>query len=212
MKASKVWNGHIVRQSARKCSHLIIDRRARNLIYGLGREARKLFENQDEKLWEIASNYNFLPTLLSGATVLQRLGRSNQPSLKLDDTDAHLAFVACAALALIAADLSRDECKSLLHTLNLLAACCPVTVTFDSMPTPAVVPADPVTREAFRRLYRNFAANGCGAHDVMLADALILLPIVQQGQRAQDSALVAQLDEVTKGLRAAIEQLQVLAK
>jgi hypothetical protein len=209
MKASHVWNGHIVRQSRRACSHLIIDRRARNLIYGLGLDANKLFEGQDERLWEIASSHSFLPTLMSGATVLQRLGRSNQQPLKLEDTEAHLAFVACAALALMAADLTRSKRKALLQTLNLLAMCCPVTVKFESMPPPAVMPADSRAKEAIRRQYRNFASPEGTAHDVMLADAVILLQIFQQGQRAQDSAIVVQLDEVTKGLRTATQRLQL---
>ena len=211
MKMSHVWNGHIVRQSNRGFSVLVINRKARESILRLGREAEKLFMGQDPMLWEMASSNNFLPTVMSGATILQRLGQTNRRLLKLEDSEAHLAYLACAAMALTAANLTRSRCKKLLQTLNLLAMCCPVKVSFESMPPPSVMPEDSRACEAIRRQYRNFASRRGRTHDVMLADAMVLLQIFEQGQRTEDKAVVTQLAEVTQGLRTAVRQLQLAA-
>ena len=211
MKMSHVWNGHIVRQSNRGFSVLVIERKARESIVGLGREAQKLFLSQDPKLWEMASSDNFLHTVLSGAMILQRLGQTKRRLLKLEDSEAHLAYLACAAMALTAADLTRSRSKKLLQTLNLLAMCCPVKVSFESMPPPSVMPEGSQACEAIRRQYRNFASRRGSTHDVMLADAMVLLQIFEQGQRTEDKAVVTQLAEVTQGLRTAVRQLQLAA-
>jgi hypothetical protein len=200
--------GRILRRKDARCSILEMDQSDRQSINRLGHEAQKILAAQDQDLWERASGPDYLARLLGGALILERIGQPTMDAVVLKDDGAHLAFMTCTALSLVLASLDPELRPVLEQTIKLLAMCCPVEITVHALP-----PFDTLT-ERFRtsavicRQYQYFEEIAEGPRDVMLADALALLRIFQQAGRPEDFDSLAQLIEVTEGLRTSLSQVR----
>lgn len=200
-------NMHIHRHRDYACSVLELDSSAKNRIRRLGREAQSILAAQDQELWRSASSPDFLPRLMAGAIILQRIGLPNDQSAVLEDDGAHLAFMTCMATAMVAADLDPGLLPILKETIQLLAYCCSVRVTVDSLPPLGSLPERLRTCDEVRRQYENFARSIDGPRDVVLAEALALLRVYQHGKRPEDAAVMMELFKITEGLRTALDRV-----
>jgi hypothetical protein len=204
-------NGCILRRKGDHRSIIEMDQVHRDCIAALGRRAMEFLVAQDEGRWEAASGPEFLPRLVAGAVILQRIGVSTPDAVVLDDDRAHLAFITCNALGIVAAHLEPEMRKILKNTLKLLAMCCPVEVSIQTLPPLESLPAPLRDHSIFRRQYQAFEEKVDGPRDVMLADALALLRIFQSTRRAQDATALEELLTITEGLRTAFERINKAA-
>ena len=205
-------NVRIVRHQDRAYSILDLDPFAKGRIRHLGREAQSILAAQDQDLWRQASSPDFLARMMAGAIILQRIGRPTGQPAVLEDDGAQLAFMTCMATALVASELESSLLPILKETLHLLAMCCRVQVTVESLPPLGSLPERFRTNPCIRRQYGDFARSIDGPRDVMLAEALILLRIFQRGKRPEDSAVVTQLLKITEGMRIALRRVRKASK
>jgi hypothetical protein len=203
--------GRILRRKDARCSVLEMDQSARQNINRLGCEARNFLTAQNHDLWGRASGPDFLPRLLGGALILQRIGQPTKDAVILEDDGAHLAFMTCTALSLIVSNLDPKLRPILEQTIKLLAMCCPIEIIIPALPPIDTLPERFRTSTFVRNQYKSFEETVEGRRDVMLADALTLLRIFQQSGRPEDFDSLDQLIEVTEGLRTALAQVRTVA-
>ena len=201
-------NGRILRKQGFRGSVLELDQSIRDGIVRLGDEAQAIFAAQDEKLWNEAAGPDFLQKIVAGAVVLKRAGLQTDKLIVLWDDGAHLAFITCCALALVAARLDREVVKILRESILLLAMCCPIEVKIRALPPWARLPPNLQANPDVQRQYMNFRPSPDDRHDVTIADALILYGIFQQDDSAPFEVARFELNAATEGFRNAIRKLR----
>ena len=201
-------NGRILRRNGEHCSALELDPSTRAQISRLGRESGLILVAQDVDLWTKASGPDFLPRVVGGAIVLQRMGSQTDDVVVLEDDGAHLAFVTCTAMALVSANLDPELQRTLEDTIKLIAMCCPLEVTVSALPPIEFLPAAYQASPIILRQYQDFREASRGPRDVMLSDALALYRIFHETNRPEDRAVLAELTMVTEGLRTALSRIK----
>jgi hypothetical protein len=201
-------NGRILRKQGFRGSILQLDQSIRDGMVRLGVEAQAVFAAQDEKLWNEAAGPDFLQKIVAGAVVLKRAGLQTDEFMVLWDDGAHLAFITCCALALVAARLDREVVKILRESMLPLAMCCPIEVKISALPPWAHLPPNLQANPDVQRQYRNFRPASNDRRDVSIADALILYGIFQQDDSVPFQATRSELKLATEGFRNAIHKLR----
>jgi len=185
-----------------------MDQSTRAQIARLGREAGLILVSQDVDLWNKAAGPDFLARVVGGAIILQRMGSQTGEVVVLQDDGAHLAFITCTAMALVAVNLDRDLRSTLENTVKLLSMCCPVEVTLRALPPVESLPPFYQVSPIILRQYHDFRECPEGARDVMLADALTLYRIFDKAKRPEDRVVLAELTQITEGLRTALTRIK----
>ena len=88
----------------------------------LGALAGEMLRAQNSKQWARAADGEFLAMVRRGAKILRTIGLHS--IFDLTETEAHLAFMTCLFLALLADVLSARQRRSLQQLLLVLARCC----------------------------------------------------------------------------------------
>jgi hypothetical protein len=201
-------NGRILRRRGHHCSILELDQPTRDRIGRLGKESELILVAQDVDLWTKASGPDFLPRVVGGAIVLQRMGSPGGDAVVLQDDGAHLAFITCTAMALVSASLEPELRQTLEDMLKLLAMCCPIEIRLTGLPPIESLPAAYQASPIIVRLYQDFREVDENPRDVMLSDALTLYRIFRQTNRPEDRAILTELTEATEGLRTALRRIR----
>ena len=200
--------GRILRRQGHHCSILELDQPTRERIGRLGKESAVILIAQDVDLWTKASGPDFLPRVVGGAIVLQRMGSPGGDAVVLQDDGAHLAFITCTAMALVSVNLDRELQSTLENTLKLLSMCCPIEITLMGLPPIESLPAAYQASPIILRQYQDFREVAENPRDVMLSDALTLYRIFRQTNRPEDRAILEELTEATEGLRTALRRIR----
>ena len=200
-------NVKIQRHDGDHHTHITLDAASADQIEKLGWYAQEMLSRQDQARWEKVSGPDFLPRLVAGAVILRRLGRHRQSLFRLEDDGAHLAFMACCAVAIAAKTLDADMRDVLKRTLKLLAQCCPVEMTIPPLPPLETLPKRYQSNEIIRRQYKLWSNTTPVTGDVMLSDAPALLWIYQKAGRPGDAKVLHELVEAMEGLLTALRRV-----
>jgi hypothetical protein len=188
-------------------THITLDAASADQIDKLGWYAQEMLSRQDQARWAKVSGSDFLPRLVAGAVILRRLGRHRYTPFRLDDDGAHLAFMACCAVAIAAKTLDSDMRDFLKRTLKLIAQCCPTEMTIPPLPPLETLPKRYQSNEVIRRQYKLWSNTTPVTGDVMLSDAPALLWIFQKANRPGDAKVLHELVEATEGLLTALRRI-----
>ena len=200
-------NGKIHRHDGDHHTHIELDAVSANRIGKLGRYAQEMLTRQDQARWKNVSGPDFLPRLVGGAIILRRLGRHRKKPFCLEDDGAHLAFMACCAVAIAASKMDPGMRDILRETLKLLAQCCPIEMTIPPLPPLETLPKRYQANEVIRRQYKLWSNTTPVTGDVMLSDAPALLWIYQKAGRPGDVKVLHELVEATEGLLTALRRI-----
>jgi hypothetical protein len=200
-------NGRILRPPGVRHSILDISQSDRDNIGELGQIAKIFLSAQDKDLWDEAGDPDFLPRVVAGAIVLERIGQ-HTGAISLEDDGAHLAFMTCSALAALAPPLEQKTLRTLGETLKALAMCCPVETTVHDLPPLKCLPTSYQRSAIILRQYRLIEETVSERRDITLADALALFRIFRVADSRQFSAALAEVTEISGGLRTALQRVR----
>ncbi|HUB66869.1 MAG TPA: hypothetical protein VL981_05230 [Candidatus Methylacidiphilales bacterium] len=195
--------GRIIRRRGDHYTSIDFDETSAAQIRELGRKAYDFLSVQDENHWQKAGAQGVLSHLIEGTVVLHRLGHRSGRPLQLDDDGAHLAFMACCAMALVTHNLDSKLVSVLGEVVEVLAICCPVELTLRSLPPIRTLPKVMRTTREVQRQYQFWQRAKNVPKDIPLCDALTLLQIFQESRRPEDVQMKNKLIEITEGFRTA---------
>jgi hypothetical protein len=204
-------NGKILRPPGGRYSVLDISQADREKIAKVGTLAKNILSRQDQDHWARAGEPDLLPFAIAGAIILERIGQQSE-AIIIEDDGAHLAFITCNALTLLASQLDRASLVILRDTLKTLAMCCPVETTIHDLPPLSCLPKYLQNTTLIRRQYDLIRDAVPGSIDITIADALALYRIFLVSNSPQFSAVLAEMTKISEGLRTGLERLKEAMK
>jgi len=173
----------------------------------LGMVAAAWLAEQDPSLWSQASDTDFLSKLVKGAVFMMQIGREKSPDMSVTDSAAHHIFMTCMFLASQAGQLSAPQQASLDVTLRLFAECCPVDLSVPTIP-PIEDLSFRLRRQSILQKHYPELLAAKSLYALTLADALRLLSSLEKAPSVSLIALMAELRQITEGLRTALRQVE----